>query len=117
MILTHKLNSSCHLTENLVWLLCFFFLLLISKPAGMLPPFAVQSEETRAMARHCSTGVEPRISTERIILLDTQVLLPITSSIFFPFFYVLYSFIHVLHFSFEVFFFFFIAFSVSLFFP
>ncbi|ESW29050.1 hypothetical protein PHAVU_002G039600 [Phaseolus vulgaris] len=43
-----------------------------SSSPGMLPPFAVQSEETRAMARHCSPGVEPRISTERIILLDTQ---------------------------------------------
>lgn len=39
---------------------------------GMLPPFATQSEETRAMARHCSVGIEPRISAERIILLDTQ---------------------------------------------
>lgn len=47
----------------------------MSKPAGMLPPFAIQSEETRAMARHCSTGIEPRISTERIILLDTQVII------------------------------------------
>ncbi|XP_020230144.1 protein SMG9 [Cajanus cajan] len=43
-----------------------------STSPGMLPPFAIQSEETRAMARHCSTGIEPRISTERIILLDTQ---------------------------------------------
>lgn len=43
--------------------------------AGMLPPFAIQSEENRAMARHCSTGIEPRVSAERIILLDTQVLL------------------------------------------
>lgn len=41
---------------------------------GMLPPFTIQSEETRAMARHCSIGIEPRISSERIILLDTQVL-------------------------------------------
>lgn len=47
----------------------------MSEPAGMLPPFATQSEENRAMARHCSTGIEPRISAERIILLDTQVLL------------------------------------------
>ncbi|KAI5440218.1 ERAD-associated E3 ubiquitin-protein ligase hrd1a, variant 6 [Lathyrus oleraceus] len=39
---------------------------------GMLPPFTIQSEETRAMARHCSIGIEPRISSERIILLDTQ---------------------------------------------
>ncbi|XP_021725809.1 protein SMG9-like [Chenopodium quinoa] len=39
---------------------------------GMLPPFAIQSEETRANARHCTTGIEPRISSERLILLDTQ---------------------------------------------
>ncbi|KAB2011207.1 hypothetical protein ERO13_D09G004200v2 [Gossypium hirsutum] len=39
---------------------------------GMLPPFAIQSEETRAMARHCTVGIEPRISAERLILLDTQ---------------------------------------------
>ncbi|XP_019420314.1 PREDICTED: protein SMG9-like isoform X2 [Lupinus angustifolius] len=43
-----------------------------STSPGMLPPFSVLSEETRAMARHCSTGIEPRISSERIILLDTQ---------------------------------------------
>lgn len=41
--------------------------------AGMLPPFAIESEETRASARHCTVGIEPRISNERIILLDTQV--------------------------------------------
>lgn len=41
--------------------------------AGMLPPFGVESEETRAMARHSTVGVEPRVSSERIILLDTQV--------------------------------------------
>ncbi|KAH1267663.1 Protein SMG9 [Glycine max] len=35
--------------------------------------FDSSSPETRAMARHCSTGIEPRISTERIILLDTQL--------------------------------------------
>ncbi|KAA8540140.1 hypothetical protein F0562_026832 [Nyssa sinensis] len=40
---------------------------------GMLPPFAIQSDETRAMARHCTVGIEPRMSAERIILLDTQV--------------------------------------------
>ena len=40
---------------------------------GMLPPFAIETEESRAMARHCSMGIEPRISSERIILLDTQV--------------------------------------------
>lgn len=39
----------------------------------MLPPFGVESEETRAMARHLTVGIEPRISSERIILLDTQV--------------------------------------------
>jgi hypothetical protein len=44
----------------------------------MLPPFTIQSEENRAMARHCSIGIEPRISSERIILLDTQVLSVIT---------------------------------------
>ncbi|KAK7253128.1 hypothetical protein RIF29_37580 [Crotalaria pallida] len=43
-----------------------------STSPGMLPPFSISSEETRAMARHCSTGIEPRISAERIILLDTQ---------------------------------------------
>lgn len=40
---------------------------------GVLPPFQVQSEETRAMARHCSVGIELRMSVERFILLDTQV--------------------------------------------
>lgn len=40
---------------------------------GMLPPFAIESEEIRASARHCTVGIEPRISNERIILLDTQV--------------------------------------------
>ncbi|XP_034711289.1 protein SMG9-like isoform X3 [Vitis riparia] len=40
--------------------------------AGMLPPFAIQSEDIRAMARHCTVGIEPRISAERLILLDTQ---------------------------------------------
>lgn len=39
---------------------------------GMLPPFAIQSEDIRAMARHCTVGIEPRISAERLILLDTQ---------------------------------------------
>ncbi|PIN23503.1 hypothetical protein CDL12_03751 [Handroanthus impetiginosus] len=39
---------------------------------GMLPPFGIESEETRATARHCTVGIEPRISSERIILLDTQ---------------------------------------------
>ncbi|CAI0390604.1 unnamed protein product [Linum tenue] len=40
---------------------------------GMLPPFNVQSEENRVTARHCTVGIEPRISSERLILLDTQV--------------------------------------------
>ncbi|XP_058000254.1 uncharacterized protein LOC131178716 isoform X2 [Hevea brasiliensis] len=39
---------------------------------GMLPPFSIQSEDNRPMARHCSVGIEPRISAERLILLDTQ---------------------------------------------
>ncbi|XP_077228699.1 uncharacterized protein LOC143861701 isoform X4 [Tasmannia lanceolata] len=39
---------------------------------GMLPPFTTQSEETRAMARHCTAGIELRVSAERLILLDTQ---------------------------------------------
>ncbi|KAF5442545.1 hypothetical protein F2P56_035190 [Juglans regia] len=42
--------------------------------SGMLPPFAIQSEDIRAMAKHCTMGIEPRISAERIILLDTQPL-------------------------------------------
>ncbi|KAI9161329.1 hypothetical protein LWI28_016404 [Acer negundo] len=44
---------------------------------GMLPPFAILSEETRAMSRHSTCGIEPRISAERLILLDTQ---PVFSS-------------------------------------
>ncbi|KAI5435840.1 hypothetical protein KIW84_022318 [Lathyrus oleraceus] len=43
-----------------------------SSSADMLPPFVIQSIEDRAMARHCSNGIEPRISAERVILLDTQ---------------------------------------------
>ncbi|XP_059066789.1 uncharacterized protein LOC131062450 isoform X1 [Cryptomeria japonica] len=43
--------------------------------SGVLPPFAVQSEENRAMARHCSVGIELRMSVERFILLDTQPVL------------------------------------------
>ncbi|ONI25902.1 hypothetical protein PRUPE_2G325700 [Prunus persica] len=39
---------------------------------GMLPPFAIETEEGKAMARHCSMGIEPRVSAERLILLDTQ---------------------------------------------
>ncbi|XP_020548855.1 protein SMG9-like isoform X2 [Sesamum indicum] len=43
-----------------------------SSSPGMLPPFGMESEETKAMARHFTVGIEPRISSERIILLDTQ---------------------------------------------
>ncbi|XP_050225988.1 uncharacterized protein LOC126675392 [Mercurialis annua] len=43
-----------------------------STSPGMLPPFTVQTEDNRAMARHCSVGIEPRISADRLILLDTQ---------------------------------------------
>ncbi|KAK4433189.1 hypothetical protein Salat_1081100 [Sesamum alatum] len=43
-----------------------------STSPGMLPPFGLESEETKAMARHFTVGIEPRISSERIILLDTQ---------------------------------------------
>lgn len=43
-----------------------------SSSPGMMSPFVVESEETRAVARHCTVGIEPRISSERIILLDTQ---------------------------------------------
>ncbi|PON62428.1 P-loop containing nucleoside triphosphate hydrolase [Trema orientale] len=39
---------------------------------GMLPPYSIHSEDVRAMARHCSMGIEPRVSAERLILLDTQ---------------------------------------------
>eukprot|EP00249_Psilotum_nudum_P011940 c23479_g3_i2 orf=1002-1358(+) len=39
----------------------------------VLPPFGTQSEETNAMARHCSVGIEVRMSAERFILLDTQL--------------------------------------------
>ncbi|CAN1345165.1 Nonsense-mediated mRNA decay factor SMG9 [Linum perenne] len=30
------------------------------------------AEDNRIMARHCTVGIEPRISSERVILLDTQ---------------------------------------------
>lgn len=49
--------------------------------AGMLPPFAVESAETKALARHCTTGIEPRVSSERIILLDTQVVCSVAALI------------------------------------
>ncbi|KAJ9546186.1 hypothetical protein OSB04_025893, partial [Centaurea solstitialis] len=39
---------------------------------GMLPPFPIEAVETKAMAKHCTVGIEPRITSERIILLDTQ---------------------------------------------
>lgn len=39
----------------------------------MLPSFATQTEETKAMARHRTNGIEMRVSAERLILLDTQV--------------------------------------------
>ncbi|BBG98485.1 hypothetical protein Prudu_007903 [Prunus dulcis] len=47
---------------------------------GMLPPFAIETEEGKAMARHCSMGIEPRVSAERLILLDTQMMRPDGSS-------------------------------------
>lgn len=39
---------------------------------GMHPPFATQTEEIKAMSKHCTSGVDFRISHERVILLDTQ---------------------------------------------
>ncbi|KAI4378105.1 hypothetical protein MLD38_015636 [Melastoma candidum] len=39
---------------------------------GMLPPFGVHSEDSRSTAKHCSNGIEPRVSSERLILLDSQ---------------------------------------------
>ncbi|CAL9230590.1 unnamed protein product [Arabidopsis halleri] len=39
---------------------------------GMLPPFSVQSDEIKAAAKHCTIGIEPRVSAERFILLDVQ---------------------------------------------
>ncbi|CAJ2673192.1 unnamed protein product [Trifolium pratense] len=36
-------------------------------------PFFIQSEENRALARHCSISIEPMISGECITLLHTQV--------------------------------------------
>ena len=40
---------------------------------GMHPPFATQTQEIKAMAKHCTAGVDFRISHERFILLHTQV--------------------------------------------
>ncbi|PNY09336.1 mutS2-like protein [Trifolium pratense] len=38
----------------------------------MKGPLSIQSEENRDVARHCSIGIEPRISAECITLLHTQ---------------------------------------------
>ncbi|KAL0304551.1 UNVERIFIED_CONTAM: hypothetical protein Sradi_6323200 [Sesamum radiatum] len=35
-----------------------------STSTGMLPPFGIESEETKAMARHFTVGIEPRISSK-----------------------------------------------------
>lgn len=43
--------------------------------SGVLPPFAIQSEENRAMTRHCSVGIELRMFVEFFILLDIQPIL------------------------------------------
>lgn len=45
-----------------------------SSSQGILPPFNTQTEDIRAMARHCSVGIELRMAAERIILVDTQPL-------------------------------------------
>ncbi|CAJ2652283.1 unnamed protein product [Trifolium pratense] len=58
-------------------------------------PLSIQSEENRDVARHCSIGIEPRISAECITLLHTQVLIIITklvAQISFHFFFFLSSF-------------------------
>ncbi|KAJ1257645.1 hypothetical protein BS78_10G011300 [Paspalum vaginatum] len=39
---------------------------------GTLPPFPTQTEEIKLMGKHCTTGIDIRISNERVILLDTQ---------------------------------------------
>lgn len=39
----------------------------------MLPPFPTQTEEIKLMGKHCTTGIDIRISNERVILLDAQV--------------------------------------------
>ncbi|WJX19910.1 hypothetical protein P8452_09535 [Trifolium repens] len=45
-----------------------------TKPAFvMMGPFSMQSEENRAVARHCSIVIQPRIFAECITLVDTQV--------------------------------------------
>ncbi|KAJ0788297.1 putative P-loop containing nucleoside triphosphate hydrolase, protein SMG9 [Helianthus annuus] len=43
-----------------------------TSPGGMLPPFATESVETQSLAKHSTLGIEPRITSERIILVDTQ---------------------------------------------
>lgn len=65
---------------------------------GMLPPFAIQSEEIRAMAKHCTVGIEPRVSSERIILLDSQVFNSLVSN---NQFLVFYSFLFIFLYSLE----------------
>eukprot|EP00270_Netrium_digitus_P003075 TRINITY_DN13496_c0_g2_i1.p1 TRINITY_DN13496_c0_g2~~TRINITY_DN13496_c0_g2_i1.p1 ORF type:complete len:376 (+),score=67.48 TRINITY_DN13496_c0_g2_i1:60-1130(+) len=40
--------------------------------SNTIPPFPTHTDDTRAAARHCTSGVEMRISPERFILLDTQ---------------------------------------------
>ncbi|XP_078427928.1 uncharacterized protein LOC144700300 [Wolffia australiana] len=40
--------------------------------SGMLPHFPIQSDDTRLLARHCTIGIELRVSSERLILLDAQ---------------------------------------------
>ncbi|TQE12707.1 hypothetical protein C1H46_001727 [Malus baccata] len=39
---------------------------------GMLPSFAMETEEGKAMARHCSMGIEPQVSAERMSLSQPQ---------------------------------------------
>jgi protein SMG9 len=51
---------------------CLPFITLDGFMRGVLPPFQVESEDTRAMARHCSVGIELWMSVEGFILLDTQ---------------------------------------------
>ena len=60
------INSSKNYLSCIVYLLKLWL-------AGVVPLFPVQSKEIRAMARHCSVGIELRTSVERFILLDTQV--------------------------------------------
>ncbi|KAK1598135.1 hypothetical protein QYE76_017557 [Lolium multiflorum] len=85
-VVMRKLRSSNYLTENND----FVVIGIIGPPGvgkstimnalygydgnspGMHPPFAMQNEETKAMAKHCTAGVDFRISHERVILLDTQ---------------------------------------------